>query len=225
MRIEINDIPPCANRYVTAGDWIVLPDGSLRITATEYGNENGAFLVALHELVEAWLCVKAGIREEDVSAWDIAHPDAEEPAEAEGSPYRKQHDTALVVERAVCEALGLDWDAHNAWVGRSADEVDRALTIAPPRITLEGSRYWAELHLFALRGNKNEQWLADWAESLPFEGCPCEAHFKQYMAENPPDWGRIFDWSIDLHNSVNDRIGRPTLSYDDARLLWTNRRF
>ena len=132
--ITIDFIKPNQNRYATHGDWYER-NGTLTITATDYGNPNGSFLVALHELCEAWLCREAGIAEEDVSAWDLCHPDAEEPAEVEGSPYRKQHDVAIQVEKIMCAALGVDWENHERWVTESANEVERCLNI--PRSALQ----------------------------------------------------------------------------------------
>ena len=130
--ITIDFIKPDENRYVTHGDW-VNHNGSLHITSTSYGNKNGSFLVALHELVEAWLCNHDGIDEKDVMAWDLCHPDADEPAEVEGSLYRKQHDVAIAVEKLVCEAMGIDWENHERWVEESANEVERCLNI--PHLT------------------------------------------------------------------------------------------
>jgi len=131
--LTIDFIRPEANRYVTHGDWYE-KDGKLVITSTAYGNENGSFLISLHELVEAWLCKHDGVAEEDVSAWDLCHPDAEEPAEVEGSPYRKQHDVATQVEKIVCAAMGIDWENHERWVVDAVNEVERCLSI--PKLTL-----------------------------------------------------------------------------------------
>jgi len=231
MNIIIKSIDPAAQRYVTTGDWIWLPDGTLQVFVPDYGNDNSAMLVALHEVVEAWLCRHDGIDEKVVSDWDIAHPDAEEPAEVEGSPYMDQHSIATQVELKMCAGLGMDWNNHNRWVQNAGDEVERQLTSGVPiaRITKEGSRYWAELHLFAMRVSGenycHEFWLHEWIKSLPFDGCPCEEHLKEFMRNNPPDWSDFFGWSVRLHNAVNDRIGRPVIEVDAARELWSSRSF
>ena len=228
MRIEIKSVDPVAIRYATCGDWIWLPDGSLQVSVPDYGGQDdSAFLVALHEMVEAWQCRKAGIREADVTAFDIAHPELEEPGDSTDAPYYDQHSVAAAVEMRVCSALGMDWEKHNDWVGKSADEVERNLSLDRPRITLEGSRYWAELHLFALRHcSKNSHvWFQGWLAALPFDGCPCEKHLKEYLVENPPEWERFFDWTVELHNAVNVRIGRATIDVENARELWSSRSF
>jgi len=231
MRIEIKSIDPAAIRYPTCGDWIWLPDGSLQIFVPDYANENSAFLVALHELAEAWMCRDAGISEESVSKWDIEHPDAPEPAEVEGSPYMDQHSIATQVELRVAAGMGINWKNHDKWVQNAGDEVERQLNSGVPvaRITKEGSRYWAELHLFGLRNPslcaENDFWFRQWMLSLPFDGCPCEQHLKDFLRNNPPDWSDFFAWGVRLHNAVNDRIGRPTISVENARIVWSSRSF
>jgi len=236
MRIEIKAIDPSAIRYSTCGDWEWLPDGSLQISVPDHGGQdNSAFLVALHEMAEAWMCKKSGITEEEVNRWDISHPDAIEPAEEVGSPYADEHAIATQVELKVCAGLNMDWNKHNDWVGNAADEVDRRIAsgVPAPRILLEGSRYWAELHLFALRYDMLKQkdeyhlfsWLQGWMDSLPFEGCPCEQHLKDFVENNTPPLDAFFDWTISLHNSVNDRIGKPIYTPENARKLWLKRSF
>jgi hypothetical protein len=42
-------------------------------------------------------------------------------------------------------------------------------------------------------------------------------HFEQVLVENPvPEAGDFFKWSVDVHNIVNKRIGKPEFSYEDA---------
>jgi hypothetical protein len=41
------------------------------------------------------------------------HTDSEEPGDAVGAPYRKQHCIATAVERLLCAELGVDWDRYN----------------------------------------------------------------------------------------------------------------
>jgi hypothetical protein len=229
MNITIKSIDPAAQRYVTTGDWIWLPDGTLQIFVPEYGNKNSAMLVAVHELVEAWLCRADGISEEVVSGWDLDHLDAEEPAEVKGSPYFRQHKVATAVEKKICDALQIDWNDHNRWVQNAGDEVERQLTSGVPlaAITKHGSRFWTELHLFALRhgGENSEAWLGAWCASLPFDDCPCQKHLLNFLHENPPDWSNFFAWTISLHNDVNDRIGKPVLDVESAHKLWSERSF
>jgi hypothetical protein len=229
MRIEIKSIDPAAIRYSTCGDWQWLPDGGMKVSVPDYANRNSEFLVALHEMVEAWLCRKDNITEAEVSSWDINNPELEEPGDSKNAPYHHQHMVAMQVEKIVCEAMKIPWEDHQRWVENSANEVDRNLAIGKPtpKITLEGSKFWAELHLFGLRheGQDSQDWIDDWAAEIPFDGCPCEEHLYEFLEKNPPTWDSLFEWSVDLHNAVNMRIGRPTMDAGQARELWMTRSF
>lgn len=225
--ITIKNVEPIAMRYVTTGDWEWLPGGDLKCTVADYGNEDGSFLVGLHELVEAWLCRKAGIREDEVSKFDIDNPSLLEPGDSPDAPYNKQHQIAAAVEKIVCEAMSIDWEAHNDWVQRAGDAVEEKQGEIVPAILVAGPRFWAELHLFALRhkGKNSQGWLNDWISSIPFNGCPCKDHLDNWISENPPEWNRFFEWGIDLHNAVNIRIGKPTMDVENAKEYWLNRSF
>ena len=208
--ITLKNIDPVAMRYSTTGDWEWLPNGHLKCSVADYGNEDGAFLVNLHEMVEAWLCNKAGIREDEVSN-DVA-----------------ENQTATQIERIACEAAGIDWEEHSKWMQRAGDEVERKQDDEVPAILLNGPRFWAELHLLGLRhrsGKNMTGWFNDWRDSIPFNGCPCKEHLEKWVSENPPDWNRFFEWGIDLHNAVNIRIGKPTMDVENAKELWMQRHF
>lgn len=72
-----------------------------------------------------------------------------------------------------------------------------------------GPRKWRELH----RGFRSADWLLAWVASLP---CPeCRAHAETLIAESPPnftDAEAFFAWTVDFHNAVNARLGKPSLS-------------
>ena len=133
----------------------------------------------------------------------------------------------LFRSRLVCQAAGIDWIEHNNWVQNAGDEVAERINDPSYPLQRDGGRFWAELHLFALRhrGRNAIGWFNDWAASLPFNGCPCEQHFNDWIAENPIDWENFFQWTIDLHNAVNMRIGKPTMAVEDARKYWSEKFF
>lgn len=233
MRIEIKTIDASVMRYPTAGDWEWLPDGALKITAPDYGGQDqSALLVALHELVEAWLCRRDGVTDQEVTKFDTDHPKLEEPGDDPRAPYHIQHQAAMLTEKTVAMSFSADWDAHNQWVINAGNEVERIYDRGESRqsrILLDGPRFWAELHLYALRHEGKPRlmhpWLLEWIGDLPFDGCPCKAHLEAFMAADPPDYARLFDWSVRLHNNVNERLGKPAIDPIGARLLWQNRLF
>lgn len=110
MKISIEFIPHTAQRYDTLGDWFWDDDQNLRIFASDDDGEDAAFLVAMHELVECWLCRKADVSETDVTAFDLAFfsPDDEaEPGDDPEAPYRVQHRAAMLIEHMMASFLGL----------------------------------------------------------------------------------------------------------------------
>jgi len=236
MRVEIKTVDPAAMRYPTAGDWEWLPDGALMLKVPEYGGrDTSVLLVAIHEMIEAYLCKRDGVTDEQVTRFDIENPLLEEPGDHPGAPYHRQHAIAMAIERECALAMGAKWDEHDKWVfdvGNEVERVEKRGDLRKSRILLEGARNWAELHLYGLRADDTcipfgdlRYWLDAWVASLPFEGCPCEAHLKEWLALNPPDFGDFFAWGVRLHNAVNDRIGKPTIDVADARRLWENRTF
>lgn len=117
MKIDIKSRKPEDMRYDTLGDWyyerdtLVIdvadrcPDGHL--------SPDQQFLIALHELVEAWLCDAKGITQATVDHWDFGEDEgrlvsfAEEPGDAPGCPYRKEHRFAMLIEHLMAHELGL----------------------------------------------------------------------------------------------------------------------
>lgn len=95
-------------RYDTVGDYEDKKD-HLRITVCKQKgyvkNEDELKGVALHELVELWLCLKRGIKMKDIDKWDIAHPGAIEPGEVKGCPYFKEHAFANKIEKLFLKEL------------------------------------------------------------------------------------------------------------------------
>jgi hypothetical protein len=119
MKIQLQTIPHSEQPYPTVGNWANLPDGSIQIDVSDMGNEDYALLVAVHELVEVWLCNKRSITDEAVSAFDIEYEknrpegDESEPGDSPESPYRKEHFFATNIERMIALELGVDWAQYD----------------------------------------------------------------------------------------------------------------
>ena len=110
--VTMNAIPYAKMRYPTAGDWRWRDIDMLEITVARMPDPRYETLIAAHELVEAVLCRQDGVSEQAVDAWDLAHPDADEPGEVPGAPYFKQHAAASEIEHLLAAKLGVDWSQY-----------------------------------------------------------------------------------------------------------------
>ena len=112
MKITIENIPKAQQRYDTWGDWYYdnVGDAFIWVSCDEPNlpTENHMFLIALHELVEMWLCRHRGISQEKVDAFDMANEKCEyEVGDLSGSPYRKEHRFAMLIEHLMAHELGM----------------------------------------------------------------------------------------------------------------------
>jgi len=118
MKIVIETIPHREHRPEagdTVGDWYER-DGVLNIKVSKLSCDDYEFLVAVHELVERFLCNHAGISEEQVDKFDKnweEHEGIEEAGDDSKAPYHHQHIIAGVVERLVAEELGVNWNDYS----------------------------------------------------------------------------------------------------------------
>jgi hypothetical protein len=74
------------------------------------------------------------------------------------------------------------------------------------------------LHIACL-GCQDAKVLVDFVEGYK-EIIPClscREHFEQVLVDNPvPEADDLFKWSVDVHNIVNKRLGKPEFSYEEA---------
>jgi len=85
-----------------------------------------------------------------------------------------------------------------------------------------GPRLWGVLHTLCLTGTITPEFVQEFAHIIP---CPsCAMHFRDLLEafpfENALD---KFEWSVLVHNQVNERIGKPTISVQKARDVWSRR--
>lgn len=133
LKINVETIPYSCMRYPTVGDWTFEPDGTLNVNVSsmsdpvgvsDYGrgdNSDSEFLIAIHEIIEAYLCKKAGITAEVVDDFDMNYAkqpefdlrtECKEPGDDQRAPYHVQHLTAQSIEMMLCAQLGLSWGQH-----------------------------------------------------------------------------------------------------------------
>lgn len=122
MKITIHSVPANRIRNEQCGDWWVFGSNQITVHVLEGLSPKAQLAVAIHELIEAWLCHKHRVTDEMVCRFDEQyeaerkegkHKEDDEPGDDPRSPYRKEHMAATHVERAVCSAIGITWAEHN----------------------------------------------------------------------------------------------------------------
>jgi hypothetical protein len=125
MKITIETIPHDQQRYSTVGNWIVEKDGTRHIFVSDMGNDDYAFLVGLHEMIEQRLCEKRKITQKQVDDFDKKfeadrakgkHGEDDEPGDDPKAPYRREHFFATNIEALTCDQLGVNWQKYEAAV-------------------------------------------------------------------------------------------------------------
>ena len=121
MRITIETIPHDQHRYPTVGDYWGSFDTEKTIAVSEIADRRMAFLVAVHELIEAFLCEGRAISDEAITAFDMSLPDdspyADDPGHDPRAPYHEEHVCAECIERLIARELGVNWQEHEAAIG------------------------------------------------------------------------------------------------------------
>jgi hypothetical protein len=100
--------------YATGwGDYWLDEDGVLQVRAVEMPNLMWSHYILLHEYMEAVRCYRDGISLESIEAWDLSHPEADDPGSLPGCPYWKHHAFSMMLENIACIQDGHDWDEYN----------------------------------------------------------------------------------------------------------------
>jgi hypothetical protein len=88
------------------------------------------------------------------------------------------------------------------------------------------SATWGQLHTHALRRGPRRlaRWLRGYRRRIPCGACV--EHDDRWTAANPPpldgDTAAVFVWTVARHNAVNERLGKPLVTMDDARAIWSH---
>ncbi len=127
LNINIKTIPDNEQRYDTVGDYWK-KDGVDEIKVSMMGNRQYEFLVAIHEMVEQFLCENVGITDEEITKFDIEYEekrkngDDTEPGEDIYAPYHKQHMFAEKIEKIMAEECKIDWKDYCKYSNRFNDK-------------------------------------------------------------------------------------------------------
>jgi hypothetical protein len=73
LHIVIDTIPHSRQRYPTSGDWQIDKNGNLHILVSKMSDQRYEFLIGMHEAIEAYLAIHAGVSPEAVDKFDRAY--------------------------------------------------------------------------------------------------------------------------------------------------------
>ena len=135
MNYKIETIPHYSQRYNTVGDFYYKHMNEMMLKISDFspavnqrsfafdGEDVAAaerleFCVLIHELCEAFLCHQAGIKFEDIDAFDLAHEDENDPGSNIEAPYHSQHMLAAEAERFIAQILNVDWEEYENAVSK-----------------------------------------------------------------------------------------------------------
>jgi hypothetical protein len=111
--IEIEFVPLEKMRYESLGDYFY-KDGILHFKIVDTGNPLYNKMILIHEMIEQTLTEAKGIREQQILKYDLEFENLrkvgkvgenDEPGEGKGSPYRREHILAEIVERMMLNHL------------------------------------------------------------------------------------------------------------------------
>ena len=65
---------------------------------------------------------------------------------------------------------------------------------------------WDEIHS---QENPTRWWFKTWVERVPKYGCGCYDWLLKYIITNPPRYDDWYNWTVELHDAVNVKLGKP----------------
>jgi hypothetical protein len=92
--------------------------GNLHVFVSKMNDPRHEFLIGMHEAIEAYLAIHAGVSPEAVDRFDRAYEakrkpgDTSEPGDDPRAPYHREHVFASKIERSLAKQLGASWRAY-----------------------------------------------------------------------------------------------------------------
>jgi hypothetical protein len=117
MKIIVETVSPEAMRYDTLDDWYISKDQTLHFQIADVGNPLFQKIIFVHALIEQLLTEAQGIKEEQISQFDMDHPQSDEPGLEKDAPYRDAHLLAEGVERLLLSYLRIPWKEYEEALG------------------------------------------------------------------------------------------------------------
>lgn len=89
-------------------------------------------------------------------------------------------------------------------------------------------KLWEEIHTFKFTDEFSDRMrFSKWMSRIPDHvNCSCSSHFAAILSDLPADFSSedaFFVRSWEWHNRVNERLGKPKISLEEARNLWQDK--
>jgi len=85
----------------------------------------------------------------------------------------------------------------------------------PQETTQTYHALWTELHT---KSDPTPEWFAGWLNRIPCGNCRSTA--RTILERIKPRYNDWFPWSVELHNAVNAKLGKPQVALQEAREIW-----
>lgn len=87
-------------------------------------------------------------------------------------------------------------------------------------IEAAGREAWHRLHSEPIG---TPEWVADWMANYVPKGCGCGGSATTLLEQLPPRYDspeEWFAWTVEFHNLVNRKLGKPEMTLEHALALW-----
>ena len=76
---------------------------------------------------------------------------------------------------------------------------------------------WREIHT---KQDPTQEWWDSIVKKVSSYFCSCGDFLRDYVATNQPRFDDWFAYSWELHNAVNEKLGKPQLPIEEAKAIW-----
>src|SRR5262249_44021601 len=83
------------------------------------------------------------------------------------------------------------------------------------------AKAWGVWHLAAWDGKLDANYARELVARIGCSDCRSHATRQVMKRPIPADKLAAFYWTVDFHNEVSRRIGKKTMSYEDAQRFWS----
>lgn len=119
MELTVKIIPHNNQRYDTCGDYQINPaTNALDVRISDTKNQDYNFLVTVHEIIEAYLCLKRKIDYNLITEFDVKFHGKGEPGDDKHSPYRREHKFSTQIEKKLAKELGVKWKIYDETINQ-----------------------------------------------------------------------------------------------------------